>query len=93
MNVEISVPDDAGVFLAISAQNYADADMAFWTLKDAMGKTLPSPGQQAHLDQLRQRRKDTYADLVTWVMSVEAQRLGASSVEVTPVTSARGSER
>lgn len=90
--VEISVPDDAGVFLAVSAQNYADADTAFWVLKDVLGKKLPSPGEQAHLDQLRQRRKETYADLVTWVLSVEAVRLGASSVEVTPVTSARGGE-
>lgn len=74
---DIPVPDSNGVFLAIAAGNYYDADLALWTLKAALGDREPRPGEQAHLDQLRQRRKDTYADLVTWVMTVEAERMGA----------------
>lgn len=75
---DLQVPDHDGVFLAIAAGNYYDADLALWTLKAALGDRPPSIGEQAHLDQLRQRRKDTYADLVTWTMTVEAQRLEAT---------------
>lgn len=89
---EIEVPDDVGVFLAISAGNYHDADMAFWSLKDRLRGKFPSPGEAAHLQQLRDTRKKRYGDLVSWVMSVEAMRLGVKDVQVTPVTSARGSD-
>lgn len=85
-NIEIDVPADNAVFLAIAAGNYHDADMAFFKVRSEFaGRTL-SPGGQAHIDQLRQRRKDTYADLVAWVMTVEAERVG-SRPQVTPVTS------
>lgn len=80
--LEIEVPDDAGVFLAIASGNYYDADLAFWSLKSTLAGHAPTPAQQAHLDQLRQRRKDTYADLVTWCMTVEAQRLADQGVVV-----------
>jgi hypothetical protein len=86
----IEIPDDNGAWLAVAAGNYHDADLALWTIKAALNGRTPKPGEQAHLDQLRQRRKDTYADLVTWIMTVEADRLGVSSAHVTVVTSARG---
>lgn len=75
----LPVPDSNGVFLAISAGNYYAADMALWTVKAAMAGRAPTPAEQAHLGQLRQRRKDTYADLVAWVMVVEAERLRVSA--------------
>jgi hypothetical protein len=83
---------DNSAFLAVSAGNFHDADMALFKVKSELaGKDL-SPGQQAHLDQLRQRRKDAYADLVIWVMTVEAERLGVPAAQVTPVTSTSSNE-
>jgi len=84
--VEIDVPADNAVFLAVSAGNYHDADMAFFKVRHEFAGRIITPAGQAHLDQLRQRRKDAYADLVAWVMTVEAERVG-SRPEVTPVTS------
>lgn len=88
--VEIDVPDENAVFLAVSAGNFHDADLAFWKVKHELAGRELSPAAQAHLDQLRQRRKDCYADLVIWIMTVEAERVG-SRPQVTPVTSPRGS--
>lgn len=77
--LEIPVPDHDGVFLAIAAGNYYNADLALWTLKAALAGRPPSLAEKAHLDNLRQRRKDTYLDLVTWTMTVEAQRVAAGA--------------
>ena len=73
--VEIPVADDAGVYLAVSCNNYYNADMALWTIKAALSGRTPTSGEQTHLDQLRKRRKEAYADVVAWVMTVEAQRV------------------
>jgi hypothetical protein len=91
-NIEIEVPDEPGVWLAVSAANYADADTAFWKVKQELAGRELSPAGQAHMDQLLQRRKDCYADLVIWMMTVEAERQGATGrPDVTSVTS-RSSE-
>lgn len=78
-NEEIEVDSSNGVFLAVAAQNYADADLAFWRLKQdlgARGLENYTLSQHGHLEKMRQRRKETYADLVAWVMLVEAERVG-----------------
>lgn len=88
---DIPVPPDNVSFLAIAAGNFHDADMALFRVKHELAFGDLTPGQQAHIDQLRQRRKDAYADLVTWVETVEAERIQAQSrPHVTPVTSPRG---
>jgi len=76
---EVPGPDDAGVFLAISAGNYAEADLAFWRLKAVFGDRTMTAVEALHLDKLRQRRKDAYADLIAWAMTTEAQRQGVTS--------------
>jgi hypothetical protein len=87
----IRVADDSA-FLAVSAANFANADTALFKMKAELAFDDLTPAQQAHLDQLRQRRKDAYADLVTWVMKTEDERIQAqAAAHVTPVTSARGS--
>lgn len=88
---DIPVPAGNLAFLAVAAGNFHDADLAFFKVKHELAFGDLTPGQQAHVDQLRQRRKDTYADLVVWVELVEAERIQAQSrPHVTPVTSARG---
>ncbi|WP_311209390.1 MULTISPECIES: hypothetical protein [unclassified Aeromicrobium] len=71
----LNVPDHDGVFLAISAQNYADADLALWRLKRALEGTEPSPAQAEHMEQLRQNRRECYSDLRDWMNALEAERL------------------
>ncbi len=90
-NVDIPVPADNAVFLAVAAGNYHDADLALFKVKSELAFGDITPAQQAHLDQLRQRRKDAYSDLVQWVMLVENERITAGGrPHVTPVTSPRG---
>ncbi len=76
--VEIEVPGTPDVFCAVAARNYAEADDAFWALRQTLrdrGNNFPSQAQLDHLQDLRDRRKAAYADLLTRVLAVEAMRL------------------
>jgi hypothetical protein len=71
---DIPVPDATATYLAVAAGNFYEADLAFWTLKAALGDREPTHPEAAHLDVLRRRRKDYYADLVIWVTTCEGER-------------------
>lgn len=62
-------------FLAVAAGNYAEADLALWRVKTALGDAQSTRQQTAHIEQLRTRRKETYFDLIAWAMTAEAERL------------------
>ena len=76
---EISVPFQPDVFLGVSAGNFHNADLAFWRLRDALDRLdrKPTRDEGAALEHLRAMRKRAYLDLVEWVATTEAQRLGA----------------
>lgn len=74
-NETVKVPDHPGVFLAISAQNYADADLALWRLKRDLEGVEMTPAQLDHMEKLRQTRRDCYSDLRDWINTLEAERL------------------
>lgn len=90
---EWDVPDSNGVFLGISAANYAAADDALWRLKSELDRRglNPTDAQHRHLTVIRARRKAAYSDLVAWVMACESERVGVfpPRADVTPVTSPR----
>lgn len=90
-NVEIPVPAEPASFLAVAAGNYYDADLALFKVKSELAFGDLTEAQEAHLAVLRKRRKDCYADLAMWVMTVEHERAQAQGrPHVTPVTSPRG---
>jgi ribosome biogenesis protein Tsr3 len=76
---EVQVPDDPYVWLAIHAEAYTIADRALWRFKSGVEVVDGSWGSQnkAHLENLREKRKEAYQTLVGSVMTCEAIRLGA----------------
>lgn len=93
-DVEVwDVPDSNGVFLGISAANYAAADDALWKLKTELDRRNlnPTDAQHRHLTVIRARRKAAYSDLVAWVMACDTERTAmvTGAGDVTPVTSPR----
>lgn len=68
-----------GVFLAVAAEKFYLADLAFWEEKNVLDAdhNPPLATQKLHLDHLRNRRKATYQDLAKWVLVTEAERTRA----------------
>jgi len=71
----VNVDSKTPTFLAVSAGNYHAADLALWRVKTDLGDGPLEPRQEAHLEQLRTRRKECYFDLISWAMIAEAERL------------------
>lgn len=76
---EIAVPDSNAVFLGIAAGNYAQADTNYWRYLTVLGDRPRARAEETHLARLAQHRKETYSDLVTWVLVVEAERVHAGA--------------
>ena len=76
---EVQVPDDPYVWLAIYAEAYVVADRALWRYKTDVEVVTGSWGTQnkAHLENLREKRREAYATLSAQVYTCEAIRLAA----------------
>lgn len=76
----VQVPDDPFVWLAIHSEAYVTADRALWRLKAAIeaGEVGQDHQTTAHLETLRQARRDHYQSLVSAVMTTESIRMAAT---------------